>query len=401
MKQINYKKIFIAILYLSIQLYAQSPFRVTSIDSIGKFEAIPNDITFDLLGLSGNTIQQPGTISEILLSFQPIIDKGGSISPGFAVSFAPYQLLNSDQLQLKDYINDYGVRLLSNIQLSIGGAPSLNADSSQDWGIGARINFFNTGDGRLNKEHINQLVQFAERIFGIVPLGNSPTPEIMKLRGKALNGMVMANNYIVDYDNGEKIDINSLKKEIDTLYSIADKLFKLDPNTYKYQPKASIDSMYKISEAIELKKAIKRNNDTSAWNTSTLSLNIGTVYRASKAIITKSQFDRFRIWLNGGLGIASFQLLGQVGWFHQYQDGVKNDSDYVTSALMCRYGNKDFRFGVGGNGKNLKSGSVVVATEIRISSMGWIVASFNRDFEKGKKPTWNPGITFKITGLGL
>jgi hypothetical protein len=377
---------------------------ITSIDSVAVFEAIPSDLAFDLLGIPGNTIQQPGTMSKLLASIQPVIDSRGTLSPGLAVSFAPYQLIKGDQLQLKDYAADPWTRLASNVQISLGTAPSINSDSSQDWGVGFKINIFNSGDGRLDTNHINQLVQSSLEIFNAIPLPSEGTvsPSFLLLSAKARKLSVTTNNAILDNDTVKA------NKSLDSLLEIAaefDSLGQTGQQTYSALNQFIQKNRGKISDIAKLREIkhaiVEHSGDQSAWNSTSLDLCAGTVYRATQSKIKQSDIDRLRVWLNGGIGFGSSQLIAQIGYFQQYKNSTLNDSSYATAAIMYRYGSKDVRVGLGANGYDFDRGTMNLVTEIRLNKSAWLVISVNRDFAKGELPTWNPGFTIKTTGAGL
>jgi hypothetical protein len=401
MKSYTYFLLSLCMLLFWATFGVAQPTTIPSIDSVAVFEAIPSDLAFDLLNIPGNTIQQPGTMSKLLASIQPVVDSKGTLSPGIAVSFAPYQLIKGDQLQLKDYAADPWTRLASNVQLSLGTAPSMNADSSQDWGVGLKINIFNSGDGRLDTNHINQLVESSLEIFHALPLPSvdSETPLLL------LNLLRQGKKLFINAQNAI-LDKNTTKAD-----SCLDELVKISEDV-ESQGKSGeliakamrqlITKARNITALQETKQAIKENSgDQSAWNSSSLDLCAGTVYRAVQSKIKQSDINRWRIWLNGGVGFGSSQLIAQIGYFQQFKNSNLNDSSYASVAIMYRYGSKDVRVGLGANGYNFDRGALNLITEIRLNKSAWLVISVNREFAKGEFPTWNPGITIKTTGAGL
>jgi hypothetical protein len=396
---------------------------VQSVDSVTKFQAIPNDLAFQMLGLPGNNIQQPGTVSNFLASVQPAVNLKGNLSPGLAISFAPYQLLMGNKLQLHDYVADGWTRLLSNSQLSLGTAPTRNADTSQDWGIGARFVILNSGDGRLDSSYINLLVQSAKEVFEATPLppvGGKVTPQFLKINGAAfiisakIKALIPTDKSITHLQKTLSPLLDSLSVLSDQLEDSAvvngnytDEAATMRDFVAKYRdPKnlTAIQKLYtKLIDARSTIANIQQNGDSPGWNTTTLDLNVGTVYRAVGTNARQSEFSKIQLWLNGGVGLGSSQLLAQIGYYRQYALPGRADSSYLTSAVMFRYGNQDLRFGLGGNGIGFEQGAINLVAEIRISTKTWIVASFNRDVAKGTAPTWSPGITVKTSGgmLGL
>jgi hypothetical protein len=403
--------------FLCIPKVLDAQINVQSVDSVAKFQAIPNDLAFQLLGLSGNNIQQPGTVSDFLASIEPSVNLKGVFSPGLAISFAPYQLLMGNNLQLRDYIANGWTRLLTNSQLSIGSAPSRNADSSQDWGIGARIVILNSGDGRLDPAYINLLVQSAQEVFNAVPLPptlGKVSPEFLKINFEAfklcaqIKGKIPGDRIIPHLQN-------ALKPLLDSLMALADSLKDLNVDgqrfdneagsiiefVKKYSDPQNLAAYQKLIDARSAIANIQSNGDNPGWNATTLDINVGTVYRAIGGNAEQSQFSKVQFWLNGGVGLGSSQLLAQVGYYHQYGLVGQIDSSYLTTAIMYRYGNENLRLGLGGNGMGSSQGSLNLVAEVRVSAKAWIVGSFNRDVAKGIAPTWSPGITLKTTGGGL
>lgn len=378
-------------------LFCQGLTSIASVDGVAKFEAIPNDLAFDMLGLPGNAIQQPGTVSKFLASISQAADRQGHLSTGIAITFAPYQLIKAGDLKPSDYINEYVKRLLSNIQLSLGTAPSQEADSSLDWGMGMRIVFFNTGDGRLDSMSYEPYIQRAKAILHtaiLPPPGEKISKEILELNADALSLGLRANNNILTSET----PIDQLQ---DTIKVIAAAFGKLASryDTLGYRDKAEAVRSY--ADLLAVKKGIRENKQSASWNTSSLDLNIGTVYRTAHSLIQKSAFSKTRAWINGGIGLGFAQLLGQVGYYRQFAFPGQPDSTFYTTAIMLRGGNQDFRVGIGSNARNFDNGGLDLVAEIRLSSKMWVIASLNRAFSKDVTPIWAPGITIKTTGGAL
>jgi hypothetical protein len=384
---------------------AQSSTTIASIDSIAVFQAIPNDVAFQLLDLPGNGVEQPGTVSEFLASIQPVLDSRGMITPGIAVSLTPYQLLRGDELQLADYARDPIVRILSNLQFSLGSAASQNADSSQDWGIGMRITLLNTGDGRLDTNHIKRLVASALEIFAATSLpetGETVSPQFLKLVRRADELMVALRNSLTP-GPAEPADREAAELIADSLDTIANELdtLKIGSGTGSLQSngiREFVGRYREINSYLNTRNALKEANATTSWNTTTLDIEGGAVYRSTKSKLSQSAIGKYRFWVNGGIGLGASQLLAQVGLFHQLPNGPSIDSTSLFLALMYRIGNEKFRFGIGGNGYGLERGALNIVAELRISRGAWIVVSLNREFSKGFSPTWNPAFALKTTG---
>ena len=391
--------------------------KVKSVDSVATFQAIPSDPVFDLLGLPGNNIQQPGTISNFLLSIQPLVLQGGSLSPGVAIAFAPYQLCEGDRLQLNDYLGSWWTRLLTNTELSVGTARSKGSDSSQDWGVGLKIVMFNTGDGRLDGAYIDRLYESALELYIETPLPKPGTligtaDEVIiidqfilssdKIRGKIKNMILKP--------DGVNVYWKSIQESLDTLAFLSDSLeahgqtvsaglirryiaVRRDPVNLQ----GLKEEYQKATSAIGIKNKLNADGDSPDWNTSSLDLDFGAVYRASNAIVQHSVLSKSRVWVNGSWGLGNSQVIGQVGYYRQYPSLGQSDSSRVTAAVMYRYGSKDVRFGAGTNTVGFTQGSFILAAEIRVSSSAWVIASFDRDFMKGQIPTWSPAIGVKTT----
>lgn len=337
----KFKYIAFVFLFINYQLMSQSTITVQSLDSLGYFEAIPTDPVFELLDLKGASVNQPGTISSFLGSIMTAGDKTGRLVPAYALSVAPYQIIEGSSLTLKNYVESSWTRILSNIQVSFGTAPAMDADSSIDWGVGARIVIYNAGDGRLDTDHINKLVEQAKAIFA-----RNPIPEV-----------------------GEKFDPNARKKSFDAL----------------------------MKEVESINTTIKKEKLSPKWNTTSFDVNIGTVYRATDSKIQNSAFTKVRLWLNGGCGGGSVQFLGQVGGL--YQPGVKGikDSMFVTAGFMFRAGGENFRIGIGSNTINFDHGTIALMGELRMSKDAWVTVAVNRQFAVGTHPVWSNSIGIKTT----
>ena len=323
-----------------------------TVDSIVHFEAIPSDPVFDLLGLTGAKIDNPGTISKFFGDILSASDVKGNLVTGIGVSITPYQIIMGSKLRLTDYIRNPGIRFLSNIQISLGTAPSLKADSSLNWGMGVRFVFFNSGDKRLDTTSLRKIINQKEH----------------ELDTSAL--------------------VNAIKNETDPI-----KIEELIKEWEKEKAKLT-EAKNDVSPLSEKSKSINSPN----WNAKSLTFDIGTIYRATNSSILSSKFTTLRAWLSGGIGAGSFQILGQFGILYQLSDSASaNDSLYTTSSLMLRFGTPDFRLGIGAYALKLDKGSVALAGEIRLSSIGWITFSVERNVFKHESPSWSQSIGIKTT----
>ncbi|MEO5928536.1 MAG: hypothetical protein ABIR47_01270 [Candidatus Kapaibacterium sp.] len=375
-------------------LYGQSLGSLPAVDSLARFEAIPNDLVFELLGLPGNSIQQPGTVSAILASLTSAVDFKGNLAPGAAITLAPYQLIMGDSLELKDYVGNSLVRILSNTQISLGTAPARDADSALDWGAGLRIVILNSGDGRVNKTYIDQLLNAGDTLLKRFPLpnvGSTVSPSQLSDNTKALKMSIDARNIMLK-DSVDSVDVNALAsylKRADSLGSPISDSLKAYLSTIKnnVQGRASLQAA---------KKSITQQKLTPAWNSTSLEVNLGTVYRANSAQVGQSHFKAFRGWVNGGIGTGNSQFIGQIGVEMDKGEAGSGDSTAVTSALMYRIGNQYARFGVGVNTENFNKGVISMLGEIRVTGKTWAVISFDGQVASGARPIWKPSLTLKL-----
>ncbi|MDB5033389.1 MAG: hypothetical protein JWQ98_630 [Chlorobi bacterium] len=375
-------------------LHGQSLGSLPAVDSLARFEAIPNDLVFELLGLPGNSIQQPGTVSAILASLTSAVDFKGNLAPGAAITLAPYQLIMGDSLELKDYVQNPMVRILANTQISLGTAPAHDADSALDWGVGARIVIFNSGDGRLNTTYIDQLLNAGDTLLKKFPLpniGTTVSPSQLADNTTALRMSIDARNMTLR-DSVDSADVNTLTaylKRADSLASpISDSL-----KAYLTPIKNNVQGRVSLRAA---KKSITQQKLSPAWNTASLEINLGAVYRASSAQVGQSHFKTFRGWVNGGIGTGNSQFIGQIGVEMDKGESGSGDSTAVTSALMYRIGNQYARFGVGVNTENLNRGVISMLGEIRVTGKTWAVISFDGQVASGARPVWKPSLTLKL-----
>ncbi len=328
--------------------YSQNDFG--SIDSIVHFEAIPTDPVFDLLGLSGSQIEQPGTVSKFFGSILNASDVRGNLVTGFAMSIAPYQLFRGSRLKLRDYIENWGTRFASNIQLSVGTSPTKNADSSLNLGIGLRFVFWNSGDRRLDNKEIQKTIDQKKKIL------NDLSIKLMSAANEEEEAKLLD-----EFEKG-KSDLKRTEEEGKVL------------------------------------KEEQKSINSPRWNTKSLDLNIGVLYRASDSKLTESKLSKVRAWLNGGIGTSSVQLLAQLGVLYQLKeaDSLK-DSLFTTVSAMMRVGTPSFRFGLGVYTVKFQRGVVSFASEIRLSSIGWLTFSLDRNVEEHKQPYWTQSMGIKTT----
>jgi hypothetical protein len=399
---------------------AQSLSGVPTIDSLARFESIPDDLAAHLLNLPGSAVQQPGTISSFLADIFNTVNLQGKLTTGVGISFAPYQLLEGDRLQLPDYVGSEWTRILTNSQIAIATAPALDVDSALDWAVGARVVLLNTGDGRLNTAYIDQLLGKAATIFRKLPLpsvGSSFSPAERELSNQALALAVRINNLTAEQFADSLDAIQSAIGTIRTANpAVADSL-----TTFLADQKVEAESQ---ALSVARDTILSRDYDP-AWNTTSLDLNLGVVFRTLTETVQQSDLDKFQSWVSGGFGFGSSQLLVQAGLYYQFEvsrqfDSVavtvdtttgradtarvsksfvaQNDSTLFTAALMYRVGTRDVRFGIGGNAIGTDRGTINILAEIRISAKAWIVASVNGQVADGARPLWTPNITVKATG---
>jgi hypothetical protein len=343
----------IALVFLTLLFFAPwnqakaqfSDFRY--VDSLAKFESIPTDLVLDMMGIGPSQITHPGTSSALLNTLIPISDLKGRLKPAFAVSVAPYQLFAGTSISIYDYISNWVDRFYANSQISLGTAPTKQIDSSLDFGIGLRLVLINTGDGRLNVEHINDLVNKASAILAANPLpapGDPNAPAKLAANAKAVADQVEANNAKVA------------------------------------APTAA--------------------QDHERWNSTFLEFNVGTVFRASEALISKSAHDRTQLWLNGGAGYGIFQFQGQVGvlFRNPNKEFYPDSASEFIGAFQLRIGNPNFRIGAGA--KLIGSGSLTLSGsfESRLADNAWVLFTLSRQAAPHMFPTpWGPSFSIRTT----
>jgi hypothetical protein len=404
---------------------AQQLSSVPSVDSVARFEAIPNSLAFQLLGLPSSKVAEPGTISKALASLSSFVDRSGHLATGLGVSLAPYQLWKGTDLQISEYVNSWWTRLLSNTQVSFGTAPSLNVDSSVDWAVGAQVVFLNSGDGRLDFDHIQSLVDRAHEIFSVIPIPDLGTPGLTA-NARALYNR--ATGLAVAISNADSVQLNpdsALVKSLGaTIDSIAAVNPKLGMQLSKYLDKR-IDAALSTAHLNEARDSIASTQPDPTWNAVSLDFNAGAVYRTSSIKIQDSKFSKAQFWLSSSWGsdlskTMGIQIIEQLGWYKQTAltrsrdsiagidtirvfDTLQADSTGLSAALMMRVGSQDFRFGAGFNalgssGFAFNRGTMSFVSEIRVSNKIWIVASIGGDFADKQKPGWKPGLSVKGTG---
>jgi len=316
------------------------------IDNIVNYEAIPSDPIFDLLNLTGKEVSTPGTMNKFLASITNTTGFDGKLKTGIAISITPLQMFKSGEL--KDYISSFWERVKCNFQLSLGTAPDLNTDSTLNWGIGIRIPFLNSGDGRLDIENIEQLKKKSDLIFESIPVPD-----------------------VADSETRKKILAERKKLE----EKLSDQMKKLDT----------------------ISNSIIKNGQKPDWNTDSFELVAGVVFTATDSKIQKSGFNKFRAWLGGSFGTLKYlQLLGQAGVVIVNNE-VSTDSVKFKAAGMIRGGISTFRLGFGFSTDDFKKGILSTAGEVKISDFGWITFAIDRYVEEHRSPYWKHGVGVKTT----
>jgi hypothetical protein len=360
-------------LLISRAAYAQGD--IQSVDSLARFQAIPDNLALQLIGLPGTSIQQPGTLPNVLASIANSVDRQGHLTPGLGVSIAPYRLIYGDTLQLRTYVDSWWEQVLTNSQLSFGTAAATDIDSALDWAVGAKIVLWNSGDERQNKVYINNLVERATELF----------------------------------DQARIPKVGSTFSESDR-----------QANTTRL--KASLTSLQTGRAALD-----SARQTAYRWNGTFLELDAGFVYRAINQYVQASALSRWQAWMNGGWGTGSLHMMLQVGVNSQnlitrdvptmtlhtdtttgrvdtmrgsVLETIQRDSLSLLGALMIRYGNPNLRIGIGISRLANTQNEVNLLSEIRLGNNSWIVASVNGEIGD-HKPTWKPNLTLKATASAL
>jgi hypothetical protein len=367
-KQIKILPIMLAILASSGLVRSQvgssqvATKNLITVDSLDVMDAIPSDPVFELLGINGDQIVQPGTSKTFLSNLGSALDSKGNLKPGFGMTFAPVMLFDGQDQYYYNYATSWFERFKTNIQVSLGTAPSRRADSSIDFGFGVRFVFFNSGDGRLNEQYINNLVSAINRGY-------------QKFN---LNHLKKGDTYTPEMREEDSLMNSKLAQDSTTLNA-----FAADSGTNGAQ---------------------KAREMQSKWGTSFLQLDIGDVFRNSGTYLSKSMWDRDQAILNGGFGWGWGQLLGQVGGIFRNTNPDYYGPDSASSiecAAQFKAGWDSFRLGFGARGTSghgIDQGNLALAAEMKMSNDIWGLFSLTRDLDRGQLPgPWVPGITIKST----
>lgn len=134
---------------------------------------------FAALGVSGQTITEPEGLKRAALAFLNGTDEDGEAVTGFAVQFAPAQLIKAQQVSYDEYRTNYWKRAWARLQITAAYARATDGDagSPERAALGAIWVPFDTTDPFAN-EPLHQCLTNAFKEWRETPRDLTEVPEI-------------------------------------------------------------------------------------------------------------------------------------------------------------------------------------------------------------------------------
>jgi hypothetical protein len=109
--------------------------------------SVPESPAFTILDLTPETVVRPSSPREFASALLSGVDRNGNFQSGTALDFAPYLTLAGNQLTLRQYQDNYRLRLASRTQFSFATTKGASDDDkSVRLALGFRITLWDQGD---------------------------------------------------------------------------------------------------------------------------------------------------------------------------------------------------------------------------------------------------------------
>ncbi|MBL6446321.1 hypothetical protein JMN32_08375 [Fulvivirga sp. 29W222] len=261
--------------------------------------AIPDLPAFKIMGTNPSNILRPSS-PKALAAMVSDFGKGGQVilPSSFAAEIAPYILLKSNSLTLREYDNNSE---LYSLRISIGTQRDPANDITTNLALGARMTLIDDGDLKNDKQYRQQLFDLLDQ----------------KVQAK--------DAYQLEY----------LKQNNFTAQEVAEKasLEQQQENYVNQQLKRDYDA------AIDsLNTAYKEKN----WNKKKLDVAVAVLGTSPDSLAKDTKFNKFSVWATYGTPLGQHgQLL--LGWNFNYVSGnIEGGDSYTTNSIASRiYGGEN------------------------------------------------------------
>lgn len=115
--------------------------------------AVPESPAFTVLGLTPDTVVRPNSPRKFATALLSGVDRNGNFQSGTAIDTVPYLLLAGEELTLKQYREQYKLRLAARTQFSFATTKGASEeDKSVRLSLGVRLTLWDNGDPRTDKD---------------------------------------------------------------------------------------------------------------------------------------------------------------------------------------------------------------------------------------------------------
>lgn len=148
-----YRKYLIVILCFAVfQSNGQVPDTIRNLYEFKLDYNVPESPAFSVLDANPTKVMRSNAGQELVVNVASSFISGSGISPGLAVDVNPYFVLGGRLDNVKEYRENYGKRLLANIQLSFATIDSKVFPNDMLFSSGIKINLFDTKDMVFDKQ---------------------------------------------------------------------------------------------------------------------------------------------------------------------------------------------------------------------------------------------------------
>jgi hypothetical protein len=137
--------------------------------------SVPESPAFTVLDLTPETVVRPSSPRELASALLSGVDRNGNFQSGTALDFAPYLTLAGNQLTLRQYQDNYRLRLASRTQFSFATTKGASEDDkSLRLALGFRVTLWDRGD-----PHTDQVLMGCFRTVQKTFFTNTTPPKVL------------------------------------------------------------------------------------------------------------------------------------------------------------------------------------------------------------------------------
>ena len=156
--------------------------------------AVPESPAFTVLGLTPETVVRPNSPRKFATALLSGVDRNGNFQSGTAIDTVPYLLLAGEELTLKQYREQYKLRLLTRTQFSFATTKGASEDDkSVRLSLGLRLTLWDNGDPRTDKDLLDCFDRASLKYLqtltppGVLPLDLLPDDATQEMKNRSIS----------------------------------------------------------------------------------------------------------------------------------------------------------------------------------------------------------------------